>query len=81
MHNCPYGFEIYFSKRQNHKDDCPNFCGLLRKAALYLSMLIDLEEAHLKRVKVLDYLTISDIFSTDWWQKKESAFLSSFAFL
>ena len=23
------------SKRKNHKGDCPNFCGLLRKAALY----------------------------------------------
>ena len=34
--NPPYGFEIYLvnSKRQNHKDDCANFCGLLRKAEL-----------------------------------------------
>ena len=29
----PYGFQINLvSKRQNHKDDCAPFCGLLRKA-------------------------------------------------
>ena len=27
--------EKSISKRQNHKDDCANFCGLLRKAELY----------------------------------------------
>ena len=26
---------MLLSKRQNHKDDCANFCGLLRKAELY----------------------------------------------
>ena len=27
------------SKRQNHKDDCAHFCGLLRKAELYCESL------------------------------------------
>ena len=29
--NCPY----LLNKRQNHKHDCANFCGILRKAELY----------------------------------------------
>ena len=37
MRNLPHGFDIYLnSKRQNHEEDCTNFCGLLRKAELYL---------------------------------------------
>ena len=40
MRHPPYGFEIYLvnvniGKRQNHKEDGANFCGLLRKAELY----------------------------------------------
>ena len=33
LHDRPYGFDNYL--RQNHKEDCANFCGLLRKAELY----------------------------------------------
>ena len=28
-----------FSKRPNHEEDCANFCGLLRKAELYVVLL------------------------------------------
>ena len=31
-----WGFGHLLSKRPNHKDDCANFCGLFRKAELYL---------------------------------------------
>ena len=44
VRNRPYGFEIYLVNvktklgtyliNQNHKDDCANFCALLRKADL-----------------------------------------------
>ena len=30
------GYDFYLSKCQNFKDDCTNFCGLLRKAELYM---------------------------------------------
>ena len=30
---------LKFSKRQNHKEDGANFCRLLRKAELYLSLV------------------------------------------
>ena len=35
VHNRPWFWNL-LSKRQNHKDDCANFCGLLIKAELYL---------------------------------------------
>ena len=36
MRNRPHGFGIYLiNKRQNHEDDCVNFCGLLKTAELY----------------------------------------------
>ena len=37
MRNLPHGFDIYLIlKRQNHEEDCANFCGLLKKAELYI---------------------------------------------
>ena len=44
MRNLPHGFDIYFSKRQNHEDDFANFCGLLRKAELYKCDLLNEKE-------------------------------------
>ena len=36
MPNLPDGFDAYYLSRcQNHKDDCANFCEILRKAELY----------------------------------------------
>ena len=32
----PFVVRYCFSKRHNHKDDCANFYGLLRKAELYI---------------------------------------------
>ena len=29
-------FKVQLSKRPNHEEDCANFCGLLRKAELYI---------------------------------------------
>ena len=37
-------FEYLLNKRQNHKEDGANFCGLLRKAELYSSILVSTQE-------------------------------------
>ena len=34
-----FSFSDLLIKCQNHEDDCANFCGLLRKAALYQQIL------------------------------------------
>ena len=38
--NPPFGFWNLLSKRQNHKDDFANSCGLLRKAEFYFTKIM-----------------------------------------
>ena len=61
MRHPPYVFDIYlFSKRQNHKEDGANFCGLLRKAELY-QFLILLPGPH---------FVVALISMVNFWSKK-----------
>ena len=63
LRNCPHGFDILLSKFQNHNDDCSHFCGLLRKAELYLCTYVfkictywkDLDDKRLNPLKMYFY--------------------------
>ena len=52
--------KIYLcSKRQNHKADCTNFCGFLRKAELYKPQLLSLKLNKLHFSSYLHYTACS----------------------
>ena len=34
-------YKVQLSKRQNHEEDCANFCGLLRKAEFCTNMICE----------------------------------------
>ena len=51
MRNRPYGFEIYLvNVKTISKDDCANFCGLLRKAELYIKNSFLLTTSKTRRI-------------------------------
>ena len=52
---CNHFFESDVSKRQNHKVDCTNFCGLLRKAELYVAT-VELVLYHATKFYFVEYV-------------------------